>query len=125
MARRWLAAHRHAPAEAVLAVVESLLDGESHEERTLATLLLRYGKPARAATTPADVDRWLDELNGWAEVDSLCQNVFNAEQMLADWTAWRGLIDRLSQDANINKRRGSVVLLTGPVHYDDDQRLAE
>jgi 3-methyladenine DNA glycosylase AlkD len=125
MARRWVTEHRRAPAEAVLAVVESLLDGDSHEERTLATLLLRYGKPARLGATPAHVDRWLDHLNGWAEVDSLCQNVFTAEQMLADWPAWRGLVERLSKDANINKRRASVVLLTGPVHYDDDRRLAD
>jgi 3-methyladenine DNA glycosylase AlkD len=125
MVRRWQAEHKGWPADAVLAVVESLLGGASHEERTLATLLLRYNSPARAAATTADVDRWLDHLNGWAEVDSLCQNLFTAEQMLADWPAWRGLIDRLSRDANINKRRGSVVLLTGPVHYDGDQRLAE
>ncbi len=125
MVRRWQAEHRRWPAEAVLAVVESLLGGASHEERTLATLLLRYSKPARLGATPAHVDRWLDHLNGWAEVDSLCQNVFTAEQMLADWPAWRGLVERLSKDANINKRRASVVLLTGPVHYDDDRRLAD
>ncbi len=125
MVRRWLAEHKRAPAEAVLAVVESLLGGASHEERTLATLLLRYSKPARTAATPASVDRWLGRLNGWAEVDSLCQNVITAEHMLADWPAWRGLIERLSGHANINKRRGSVVLLTGPVHYDGDQRLAD
>ena len=76
MARRWVTEHRRAPPDAVLAVVESLLAGESHEERTLATLLLRYSKTARGAAGPADVDRWLDQLNGWAEVDSLCQNLF-------------------------------------------------
>jgi 3-methyladenine DNA glycosylase AlkD len=125
MARRWVGEHKRAPAEAVLAVVESLLGGESHEERTLATLLLRYSKAARTAARPGDVDRWLDHLSGWAEVDSLCQNVFAADQMLADWPAWRALIERLSTDPNINKRRASVVLLTGPVHYDGDARLAD
>ena len=45
--------------------------------------------------------------------------------MLGDWPAWRALIERLSTDANINKRRASVVLLTGPVHYDQDHRLAD
>ncbi len=121
MARRWVGEQKRAPAEAVLAVVESLLDGESHEERTLATLLLRYSKAARTAARPGDVDRWLDHLSGWAEVDSLCQNVFAADQLLADWPEWRALIERLSTDPNINKRRASVVLLTGPVHYDGDR----
>ena len=125
IARRWVQQQRGKPPAAVLAVAESLLVGESHEERTLATLLLRYSKAARDAATPADIDRWLDHLNGWAEVDSLCQNVFVADQMLGDWPAWQELIERLSRDANINKRRASLVLLTGPAHYDSDARLAD
>jgi len=121
MARRVAAAHKRRPVGDLLAVVESLFDGVSHEEKTLATLLLRYSEPARRAVGPGNVDRWLGELNGWAEVDSLCQNLFTADQMLADWPAWRGLIERLAVDANINKRRAAIVLLTGPVHYVDDR----
>ncbi len=41
IARRWLAAHRAAPLDGLRALVESLFAGESHEEKTLATLLLR------------------------------------------------------------------------------------
>lgn len=125
IARLWIRAHKTSTADEVLAVVESLLHGVSHEERTLATLLLRYGARARQAATPAGVERWLGELNGWAEVDSLCQNLFTAEDLLADWPGWEGLLDRLTTDPNINKRRASLVLLTGPVHYSDDGRFAE
>ncbi len=125
MARRWAAAHKRADAADVLAVVDSLIEGETHEERTQATLILRYHPAARSAVTPDQVDRWLDFLNGWAEVDSLCQNLLTFEDMLADWPAWKRLIDRLSTDANINKRRASLVLLTGPVHYTDDARFSD
>ena len=125
MARAWVAAHRKAPAAEALAVVESLLDGASHEEKTLATLILRYSDAARRAVAPADVDRWLGKLNGWAEVDSLCQNLFTAEDFAADWSAWKRLIEALSVSADINKRRASLVLLTGPVHYVDDARFAD
>jgi 3-methyladenine DNA glycosylase AlkD len=45
--------------------------------------------------------------------------------MLADWPAWRGLIEQLSKDQNINKRRASLVLLNGPVRYSDDERFAD
>jgi 3-methyladenine DNA glycosylase AlkD len=125
MIRRWLAGQKRAPVEDVLAVAESLFDGASHEEKTLATLILRGHAKARAAAGPADVDRWLAKLNGWAEVDSLCQNVFTAAEMAADWPAWRDLIERLSRDANINKRRAALVLLTGPTHYVDDARFSD
>jgi 3-methyladenine DNA glycosylase AlkD len=125
MARAWAAAHRKAPASEALAVVESLFDGASHEEKTLATLILRYSDAARRAVAPDDVDRWLGKLNGWAEVDSLCQNLFTAEDFASDWPAWKRLIEALSLSADINKRRAALVLLVGPVHYSADPRFSD
>lgn len=125
LARRLAAAFKRAPAADLLAVVESLFDGVSHEEKTLAPLTLRYSAAARQAVRPADVDRWLGKLNGWAEVDCLCQNLFTADDLAGDWAAWKGLIDRLSKSSDINKRRAALVLLTGPVHYVDDPRFRD
>jgi len=123
--KRWLASHKTMAAEAFFAVVDSLTEGESHEEKTLAGMLVGANARARAAVTTKDLDRWLGRLNGWAEVDTWCQNLFTAEDMLADWPAWRDLIDRLSTDANINKRRAALVLLNGPVHYCPDPRFRD
>jgi 3-methyladenine DNA glycosylase AlkD len=125
MARRWITANRKASPEEVLAVIDSLFQGESHEEKTLAALLLDYHAAARRAAVPADLDRWLSHLNGWAEVDSLCQNRFPAEEMLADWPAWRGMIEQFSKGADINKRRAAMVLLNAPVSKSDDPRFRD
>ncbi len=125
MLRRWTAANKKASAAEVLALVESLSDGESHEEKTLAAMLLGVCPKARAEVTPADLDRWLGKIKGWAEVDTFCQNLFPAEQMLADWPAWRTFLDGLSLSPNINKRRAAMVLLNAPVHYTDDPRFAD
>ncbi len=125
IARRWLAAQKGAPGEAILAMVDSLFAGASHEEKTLAPLILGYAPSARRAARPDDLYRWLGELHGWAEVDSLCQNTFTAADMLADWPAWRGLIERLSRDPDINRRRASLVLLTSPVRTSDDPRFRD
>jgi 3-methyladenine DNA glycosylase AlkD len=123
IARAWLAAHKSLPTAEVLAVVSSLIAGRSHEEKTLGAILLGYADAARATVTPGQVDAWLDHLHGWAEVDSLCANVFKAEEMAADWPAWRDGIVRLMGDTNINKRRAALVLLTGPTHYASDDRF--
>jgi 3-methyladenine DNA glycosylase AlkD len=125
IAKAWIAAHKDAAPAEVLALAASLFDGPSHEEKTLAALLLAAHRKARAVAGAEDVDRWLDRLAGWAEVDTLCQNVFPAEQLLADWPAWRGLIRRLAEDANINRRRAALVLLVGPAARSDDPRLRE
>jgi 3-methyladenine DNA glycosylase AlkD len=67
-------------------------------------------------------DVWLDHLQGWAEIDSLCASVFGPEELEADWPAWEGLIRRLATDANINRRRAALVLLTRPTRTSPDPR---
>jgi 3-methyladenine DNA glycosylase AlkD len=123
--RAWLAARRAAADAELIAMANALFDGETHEEKTLGALLLGYSARARRAATPAMVERWLGELNGWAEIDSLCASVFDAKDLAADWPAWRSLIERLSQDASINKRRAALVLLTTPTRTSDDTRFAD
>jgi 3-methyladenine DNA glycosylase AlkD len=125
LARSWLAAHRGAPASDVLALIESLLGGESHEEKTLAEILLAYHRDARHLAGPKHIERWLDQLSGWAEVDGLCQSTYTAEELLGHWTAWRALIRRLARHSAVHKRRAALVLLTGPVRRSSDARLAE
>jgi 3-methyladenine DNA glycosylase AlkD len=125
IARSWLAAHRSASASDVLALIESLFQGESHEEKTLAAILLAYHRGARESAGPKHVERWLDQLSGWAEVDTLCASVFSAEDLLGGWTTWRALIRRLARHASVHKRRAALVLLTGPVRSSPDARLAE
>lgn len=123
--RAWLAAHRTLAGEALLVLVDSLLDGETHEERTLAALLVGASARARRAATPARVDRWIGALNGWAEIDTLCASVFGPDDLAADWPAWRALIEALSRDANINKRRAALVLLVTPTRTSDDARFRD
>ncbi|HEX4195943.1 MAG TPA: DNA alkylation repair protein [Caulobacteraceae bacterium] len=125
MVRRWLAANKALAADEILAVVDSLSQGESHEEAALGGMLLRDCPKARRAVTTAELERWLGRLNGWAEVDTWCQNLFTAQDMAADWPAWSGLIERLSRDPNINRRRAALVLLNGPAHYSPDPRFSD
>lgn len=48
------------------ALIKILLHGESHEEKTLAETLLAYDKGARHLARSKHIERWLDQLNGWA-----------------------------------------------------------
>ena len=109
----------------MLALVDRLLRGEAYEEKVLGAITLALSRRAKALATPAMVDAWLDHLTGWAEVDSLCASVFGADQMAADWPGWRDLIERLSGDANINKRRAALVLLVTPTRTSDDPRFSD
>jgi 3-methyladenine DNA glycosylase AlkD len=118
--RGWLAGHRKAEDAELLAVVDRLFAGEAYEEKVLAAILLGANTRMRRLGTPALADRWLDCLQGWAEIDSLCFSVFGPDEMAADWLAWRDLIRRLSLDANINRRRAALVLLCRPTRLSAD-----
>lgn len=123
--RQWLAAHRKAPDVELIAMTDRLFRGEAYEEKVLAAVLMQSNARIWRQVTPAMVDAWLDDLNGWAEVDSLCGDAFWGEAMAADWPAWRALIVRLAADANINKRRAALVLLTAPTRKSDDPRFRD
>lgn len=106
-------------------LIDSLYHGVSYEERCAPqTLFLRYPRYRRALSLN-QLDQWLGCLEGWAEVDSTCQTVFNAADLLAAWDDWSALLRSLAGDANINKQRAALVLLTAPITQSDDARLLD
>ena len=125
ISRAWLAAHRGAADPDLLAVTDALFRGEAYEEKVLGAVLLQSNGRIQRQVAPAIVDGWLDGLNGWAEIDSLCGGAFWEDTMAADWTAWRDLVGRLGGETNINKRRAALVLLTAPTRRSDDPRFRD
>ena len=125
IAKAWLKAHAAWTVQQVLALVDELVAGETHDGKTLGLLLLEGLGRGRRPFGPAQVVAWLDHLVGWAEVDSLCQSMFAPEDLLGDWPAWSGFIRRLSKDANINKRRAALVLLCRSARSSPDARLRD
>ena len=124
IAREWLRSHRAWALADTLALVDELVRAETHEEKSLGLLILEGVGRGRRPFGPEHVDRWLDHLVGWAEVDSLCQSTFGPDDLLGGWPAWSGFIRRLARDANINKRRAALVLLVKPAGKSPDPRLA-
>jgi len=124
LAREFLAAHKDLSFREFVALLDALFAAPSHDEKSMAALLIGYARHHRARLTPAHVDAWLGHLIGWAEVDSLCQSNFTAEEMLLHWPAWRRMLVAFSRSKNISKRRASLVLLTGPVSHSRDARFA-
>lgn len=124
ISKDWVKANRSIADSAFVAVLESLFRGKSHEEKTLACILLADHRVGRGTIGTKQLNAWLDHLVGWAEIDSLCAGVYPAEELLADWTAWQAFIRKLARDKNINKRRAALVFLTGPARTSGDPRIA-
>ena len=108
-----------------LALIDSLYRGDSYEERCAPQTLFRKFPRYRRQLPLAQLDAWLSCLDGWAEIDSTCQTVFSDQDLLADWVGWSALLAALSDDANVNKRRAALVLLTAPITQSADARILE
>src|SRR5687768_784200 len=125
IAKEWMRAHKELTPDEFSEILTSLIEGESSTEKMMAGILMGYSAKSQRTFDPTIFDPWLDHLVGWAEVDAVCTGDFSVTQLPSDWPRWKKLIIRLSKDANINKRRASLVLFCSPVSKVKDERLAE
>lgn len=123
--RKWIRMHPELSPHEYVELLSSLFRGKSHDELCVAGRLLELTPKLRKTVEPHLLDTWLNSAEGWAEVDSICQSDFSAEELLASWDKWKALLIRLASDNNVHKRRASLVLLTKPVRESEDSRLAD
>jgi 3-methyladenine DNA glycosylase AlkD len=105
-------------------VVDSLIHGPSSTEKVMGGIILDCATKAQSEFDPKIFDQWLDELVGWAEVDSVCTGKFTIKAIPTQWTKWEKILKRFAKSKNINKRRASLVLLCSPVRYCTDKSMA-
>lgn len=125
IASLWLIHHQDLSLKKFVNLLTSLyVKSESSTEKCLAGFLLEYSPNLRKQLQPGLLNNWLDNLEGWGQVDSLCQSRFGVDDMSHNWRSWKLLLEKLSKSNNINKRRASLVLLTKPVRDSDDKKFA-
>lgn len=102
-----------------------LSKGGFSEEREIIGKILESHRELRRSIPTQEIEKLLSQMRGWSLVDSLCQSVFSAEEMSNRWSSWKKTIINLSESENLNKKRGSLVLLTAPIRQSSDERFSE
>ena len=123
--KEWVKKHPDLAASEYSELLNSLYQGESINEISIAGELLESLPRLRKNVAPKYLDMWLNRVQGWAEVDSLCQSKFTAIEVLENWKEWERLLTKLASDNNVHKKRASLVLLTKPARDSNDPRLAD
>lgn len=123
--KEWIKKHKKLPFNDYINLLNSLYKGKTHDEISVAGKLLELLPNLRKQIKPYILNEWLNGVEGWAEVDSICQSNFSCEEILVKWNGWKKLISELSKNRNIHKRRASLVLLTGPARHSSDIRLTQ
>ena len=121
--KTWSAQHKTLTRDEWLALLDALYHGDSLDEKLLAgQVLAQY--PALRRDLPLELfETWLEQLEGWEEIDGTCQSTFSGKEVLARWDEWNTFLIKLRRDANINKQRASLVLLNRSVRESADARL--
>jgi 3-methyladenine DNA glycosylase AlkD len=125
IAKDWMKAHRHISPVEFSQLLTSLAKGVSSTEKCLLGMLLDCSTKAQRKFRPTLFNKWLDHLEGWAEVDSVCTGDYTITEIPENWDIWRKQLNEFSKSKNINKRRASLVLLCSTLRHVIDENIAQ
>ncbi len=108
-----------------ISLLNVLNKGKSFEEKTIGPFLFGTYPQFVTMLIPKHFDRWLSNLTGWCEIDTLCQSTLDATQLLSSWEEWKTALDAFSKDERISARRASLVLLCRAISKNPDPRLMD
>jgi 3-methyladenine DNA glycosylase AlkD len=124
IAKDWVKENKGLSPSEYLKTIDSLIHGESATEKMFAGMLLDLSTDKQRAFDPTHFDKWLDQLVGWAEIDSMCTGDYTSAAIPENFSAWKNVLLKFSKSKNINKRRASLVFLCSPLRQATDERLA-
>ncbi len=124
IAKIWARTHKDISTKELCDMLDSLYAAESFDEKWLAGRILQQFPKLRPHIHPRSIKQWLCNLAGWAEIDSLCQSAFGANDMFLNWNAWEKALQQFAKGKSIAHRRASLVLLVTPVRQSADERFS-
>ena len=108
--RIWGRAHEQVAFDDLVALLDSLWNGESREERMLFTYLLEHYKHMVPVLTRADFERWRQGLDNWEMTDGL--GWVMALWLLGDPDTRLDYLEELIADQDVWSRRLALVATT-------------
>jgi len=125
IAKDWMNDHRDLSAGDFASLLTDLAESSSGTEKSMAGILLDYATPDQRKFKPALFDRWLNHLEGWAEIDALCTGRYSTTEVVNQWNKWKPLLIKFSKSKNINKRRASIVFFCSPLSKVEDKEISK
>jgi 3-methyladenine DNA glycosylase AlkD len=125
IAKEWMRDHKDLSAKDFEKLLTSLIKGKSATEKVMAGMLMDASTKPQRQINPKVFDVWLDHLEGWAEVDSVCTGQFTVTEVPRQWPVWKKILIEFSKSKNIHKRRASLALLCSPIRRMTDPDVAK
>jgi 3-methyladenine DNA glycosylase AlkD len=110
IAKEWTKEHKLLPQKEFIAVLDSLFEGASYNEKLIGGFLVHYARGSHKEIGPQHFESWLDHLEGWAEIDTLCTGDFSKTEIAGNWNKWKPFLKKLARSKDIGKRRASLAI---------------
>ena len=121
--KAWKSRHTDITFDEFINVLDQLNNGETSTERTSIGYLLETFPKFRKQLDLSKLENWISNLEGWAEIDSLCQRPFGKEDLESRWSEWKSLLQRLNQSTNPSKQRASLVLMIKTLRQTNKKKI--
>lgn len=125
LAKQWKQEHTDISSHKLFSLIDELYSGKTFEEATFASELVILYPELRKNMDLNNLYIWIGKLHGWAEIDSLCQSTFHADEVLDRWGEWERLLIKLNNDEDNRRRRASLVLLRKTVSEKYDKKVSK
>lgn len=119
----WAKEHKDISVSDFTAILDALYKATSREEKVIASMILGRFFKYLIAIDGTSLDRWLGQLEGWEEVDSMCDEI--DIWFRADIKKRYHVLKHDNKDKQIEKRRASLVVLCNSVRHDNSKFLAK
>lgn len=123
LAKSWMKANASLSVKDFELLLTSLIEGKSSTEKCTAGILMDYAWPHQRSIAPALYLKWLNHVEGWVEVDTLCTNKFTSISISSQLDKWEPVIRKFARSKSIEKRRASLVLLCAAVRQDSNAKM--
>lgn len=116
--------HKDLPADVFKDLLTLLFESPSCTEKMAAGFLLDTCTKDQRKFNPAIFDKWLNHLEGWVEVDTLCTGKYSKVEIGSQWDAWKKILSKFATSKNIHKRRASLVFLCQPLRERNEEMVS-
>ena len=124
IASDWMKAHHDLTAKEIATLLTALIEGESGTEKNMAGIILDNTTTDQRKFDPKLFDKWLDHLEGGAEVDSIFTGKYHLTEIEGQWRKWKPLLLKFAKSKNINKRRAAIVSFCSPLSRIQNDEVA-
>jgi len=94
--------------------LDNLFNSDIFEDFNFAGKLLTRLPKVRSELKMDKLEKWINKSTGWAECDSICQSLFDGNEVLGSWNEFENAIKSFRKSKNIQLRRASLVLQVKP-----------